>query len=79
MEQVLLTLGDLGRRYGLPIWKVRRLYERGLLDEPARVGPYRVVSVADLPGVEAALRTAGYLDDASTASQRQDPLILATP
>jgi hypothetical protein len=55
------TLGDIARRYDRPVWMVRRLYERGSLEEPARVGGYRVVPPADLPLVEAAMRRAGYL------------------
>jgi hypothetical protein len=60
------TLGDLARRYGLPTWKVRRLFERGLLEEPGRAGMYRVVTEADLPAVEEALVRAGYIDAAQT-------------
>jgi hypothetical protein len=56
-----LTLGDIARHYGRPVWMVRRLYERGILSEPPRVGGYRVVPPADVPLVEAAMRRAGYL------------------
>ena len=55
------TLGALARRYGVPVWKLRRLFERRLLPEPGRVGNYRVVQARDLPEVERALRAAGYL------------------
>lgn len=61
------TLGDLARRFTCPVWAIRRLYERGLLPEPPRVGPYRVVAERDVPAVEAALRSAGYLPPASPA------------
>ncbi len=57
----VFTVGTLGRRFGVPAWQVRRLFERQLLPEPARVGAYRVVAEEDLPAVEAALRAAGYL------------------
>ncbi len=57
----VLTLGDVARHYGCPVWAVRRLYERGLLPEPARVGVYRVAAEADLPAIGAALADAGYL------------------
>ncbi len=60
-ETAMLTLGDVARRYGLRTWKVRRLYEDGRLEEPGRLGIYRVVSVADLPRIERALIDAGYL------------------
>jgi DNA-binding transcriptional MerR regulator len=55
------TLGAVARRYGVPVWQVRRLFERHLLPEPARIGNYRVVPSADLEKVEQALRDAGYL------------------
>jgi hypothetical protein len=57
----LLTLGQIARRYGCQLWQVRRLYERRLLPEPQRVSTYRVLTEADVPLVEAALRKAGYL------------------
>jgi hypothetical protein len=55
------TIGGLAKRYGLPAWKVRRIFERGLIPEPARLGAYRVVAVRELPQIEDALRKAGYL------------------
>jgi hypothetical protein len=70
MTTPYLTLGAVARRFDLPLWKVRRLFERHLLPEPARAGNYRVIDVDDLPGVENALREAGYLpDDAMPVAQ----------
>jgi hypothetical protein len=62
------TLGAVARRYGCAVWQVRRLYERGLLPEPARVGPWRVVPEDDLPHVEQALRLAGYIPQEATCA-----------
>ena len=62
------TLGDIARLYDRPVWMVRRLYERGLLPEPPRVGGYRVVPLADVPLVEAAMRRAGYLTEVGQES-----------
>jgi hypothetical protein len=56
-----LTIGQVARRFGVAAWKVRRLYESGRLQEPSRVGAYRVVGADELPAIEAALREAGYL------------------
>ncbi len=61
MAATPLTTGDVAHRLGCPEWKVARLYERGLLPEPARFGRFRVIDEADLPIIEAALRDAGYL------------------
>lgn len=55
------TTGDVARRYGIPLWNVIRLYQRGLLPPADRIGSYRVVKEEDLPAVEAALRKAKYL------------------
>jgi DNA-binding transcriptional MerR regulator len=56
-----LTIGAVAQRVGCRPWQIRRLFERGLLPEPPRVGAYRVVPVADLPKIIDALREAGYL------------------
>jgi DNA-binding transcriptional MerR regulator len=56
------TLGAVAARYGVAVWQVRRLFERGLLPPAERIGAYRIVAEADLPKVEAALREAGYLE-----------------
>ena len=58
----MLTIGDVARMYGLPVWKVRRLFERGLLPPASRIGAYRVFDESEIPVIEAALRQAGYLD-----------------
>jgi hypothetical protein len=55
------TIGTLAAHFGVRPWQVRRLFERGLLPPAARLGAYRVVGEGELPAVEAALRTAGYL------------------
>jgi hypothetical protein len=55
------TLGDIARRLGIPAWQVRRVFERGLLPEPARLGRWRVVYPDQIPALEAALTEAGYL------------------
>jgi DNA-binding transcriptional MerR regulator len=56
-----MTLGDVGRHFGLPTWKIRRLYERGLLPPSLRAGLYRIVQPSDLDAIEKALKAAGYL------------------
>jgi DNA-binding transcriptional MerR regulator len=61
MSKPPITLGTISRRTGLPVWKIRRVFERGLLPEPQRVGAYRVIDEADYHKVEAVLRSAGYL------------------
>jgi hypothetical protein len=62
VPSVPLTIGQIARHFGCLPWQVRRVFERGLLPEPQRIGAYRVVEAADLPKIEQALRQAGYLD-----------------
>ncbi len=57
------TIGPVAARFNVETWKLRRLFERGLLPPAPRVGPYRVIAESDLPRVEQALRSAGYLVD----------------
>ena len=61
-----LTLGAVAKLYGVRLWQVRRLYERGILPEPERVARYRVVPRDDLPRIEATLRACGYLRGGAT-------------
>jgi hypothetical protein len=58
---VVLSIGAVAKRFGVPSWQVRNLYKRQLLPEPLRLGPYRAVLAADLPRIKEALERAGYL------------------
>jgi len=62
-EPPVYTIGSVARHFGCPTWRIRRLFERGLLPPASRVGAYRVIAAKDLPLVEMALRQAGYLQD----------------
>jgi DNA-binding transcriptional MerR regulator len=68
MAGTLLTIGTVAQHFDVAAWKVRRLYERGILPEPARVGRYRIIPANDLPRIEAALRKCGYLTPRGCAS-----------
>jgi hypothetical protein len=57
----VLTTGEAAERLGVPTWALRRLYERGLLPEPGRMGLYRAVPIADLPMLREKLLEYGYL------------------
>jgi hypothetical protein len=57
-----LTLGQVAKQIGIKVWKVRRVYERGLLAEPSRIGGYRVVTATELPTLLETLRAVGYMD-----------------
>lgn len=56
-----MTTGEVATHFGTQAWAVRRLYERGLLPAPPRVGAYRAIPVEDLPRIRAALVECGYI------------------
>ena len=60
---MLLTIGQAAERLGAQSWRLRRLYQRGLLPEPQWVGRSRVVNEDDLPQIRTALEKAGYLPE----------------
>lgn len=64
-----LTVGQVAEHFRVAPWKVGRLFERGLLPSPTKVGPYRVVAESDLAAVEDALRRGGYLKDGPAEGQ----------
>jgi DNA-binding transcriptional MerR regulator len=57
----LLPIGEAADLLGVQSWRLRRLFERGLLGEPERVGRTRVVRREQLPRIREALEKAGYL------------------
>lgn len=60
-DPAYLSTVSAARHCGCPAWQIRRLYERGILPPPPRIGAYRAIPVSDLPLIEKALRAAGYL------------------
>jgi hypothetical protein len=56
-----LTTGEIARRCGVDRWMVLAAIKRGFLGEPARCGPFRSWSAADVDRVRAALEAGGYL------------------
>lgn len=56
-----LTVGQIAKRFGVDMWQVQKLFERGLLPTPQKIGVYRVLPEAAMPAVEKALREWGYL------------------
>jgi hypothetical protein len=64
-QKQAFTIGDVARRLGVRPWQVRRIFERGILPEPLRFGAYRLLTDTDLPALETALKTVGYLKEES--------------
>jgi hypothetical protein len=67
-----LTLGQVARHFGCQLWQVRRVFERGLLEEPARVGAFRVIAREELHRLERALREGGYLPQPAEVQHAAD-------
>jgi len=61
------TTGELGDFLGVQAWKISRLFELGLIDEPGRVGGRRLIPKSTVPDIVDALRTRGWLP------QRESP------
>jgi hypothetical protein len=58
---VVMDTRDAARVLGVEPWQVARLYQKGLVDEPPRVGNSRVLTPQDLPALRTAFQEAGYL------------------
>jgi DNA-binding transcriptional MerR regulator len=56
-----IAIGEVAEHFGVKTWMVRRVFERGIVPEPRRVGPFRVFQERDFPAIEKALRECGYL------------------
>jgi hypothetical protein len=56
-----MSTGDAARAIGVRDWQLTRLFRRGLVSEPARVGRFRIIRAADLPRLREAAVRAGYL------------------
>lgn len=64
----LLTTSQVAALLGVEPWRIRRLYEEGLLSEPQRLGGRRLVSSRDLPAVIDSLRQKGWLSSVTSAN-----------
>jgi DNA-binding transcriptional MerR regulator len=57
----LLTAVQVAEMCGVPVWCVRQLPAKGLIEPPLRVGQYRAYQSSDVPRIKKALKLAGYL------------------
>jgi hypothetical protein len=56
-----MTTGQAAREIGAESWQVARLFQRGLVEEPRRLGQFRLIAESDLPALKRAAEAAGYL------------------
>ena len=57
----LLSIGQVAARLGVKAHNLRRVFTRGFLPEPPRIGTYRLFNEADLPLIKEGLQRAGFL------------------
>ena len=55
------TTRQVGQLLNQPIWRIQRLFEEGLLNEPARFAGRRIIPADALPAIVDALRARGWL------------------
>ncbi len=60
IHEVALRMHDL-TGHVVQEWKIRRLEERGLIPKPKRSGRVRIYDEHDLPEIQRALESAGWL------------------
>lgn len=55
------SIGELAETLGVQSWRIARLFELGLIQEPPRVSNRRVIDKAMIPIIVDALRLRGWL------------------
>ena len=64
----LFSTRTAGEVVGVEEWRVRRLYESGALDEPARFAGRRVITPDQMPAIVDELRKRGWLPTSEQAN-----------
>jgi excisionase family DNA binding protein len=59
----VMGVGEAARRLGVDTWELRRLYEKGQLPDPPRIGRHRLIRGSELPRLRDLLREAGKIKD----------------
>jgi hypothetical protein len=56
-----VSMGELADTLGVQTWRIARLFELGLLDEPPRLSGRRIIPKSQIPAIIDALRAKGWL------------------
>ena len=64
-----LSTRQVAELVGVPTWRIRRLYESGILADPQRVGLTRLIPSDHVPSIRETLREHGWLPHAEEAAQ----------
>jgi hypothetical protein len=65
------SIGELADTLGVQSWRIARLFELGLIQEPPRVSNRRVIDKAMIPIIVDALRLRGWLPTRSPDCERE--------
>jgi hypothetical protein len=60
-EITICSVGELADCYRIQSWRISRLFELGLVEEPPRVAGRRMIPHSLIPAIEEALRAKGWL------------------
>lgn len=63
-----LSTGQIAEILGVEVWRVRRLFEDGTLEEPPRLAGKRAVPRELLPSIMDAMRVRGWLPQSRDVS-----------
>ncbi len=67
MTQKIFSTAETARLLGTDPWRVRRLFELGVIDDVPRIGRHRVISATMLPLIIEALQKRNWLKREHTA------------
>jgi len=56
-----ITLGTVADTYGIQLWRLQKLVNKGKIPVRGKIGNVRVVNQDDLPAIEQVLRDTGLL------------------
>ncbi len=72
------TTAELAELLHVDVWRIQRLFERGVLEEPPRFGGRRVIAPELVPQIVDALRDRGWLPTEAPVDQADQPEALPT-
>ena len=60
-DAMFYTTREVADFLGIDTWRVQRVFEHGLVDEPTRIGNSRAIPKSAVPQIIDALRAKGWL------------------
>lgn len=60
-EITIYSVGEVADSLQVQSWRIARLFELGVIDEPPRVAGRRMIPRSLIPAIEEALRAKGWL------------------